>query len=86
MHFIYFQRVRKTLKIEDEQGKPFEAVTVFAEAIRHLKGHLIERLRDSYGGIEEVDIDWVLTLPAIWQEPAKQFMVLAAEKVAFICI
>lgn len=38
---------------------------------------------------EENDVTWVLTVPAIWDEPAKQFMEEAAEKVSsalnFIC-
>lgn len=29
---------------------------------------------------EENDVTWVLTVPAIWDEPAKQFMEEAAEK------
>lgn len=31
---------------------------------------------------EENDVTWVLTVPAIWDEPAKQFMQEAAEKVS----
>lgn len=31
---------------------------------------------------EENDVTWVLTVPAIWDEPAKQFMEEAAEKVS----
>jgi len=80
---MYLQKLHTTMSIKDDQGKPFEAVTVFAEAIRYLKGHLMNKLCDRFAGIEVVDIDWVLTLPAIWNESAKQFMVLAAEKVAF---
>ena len=83
VHYIYFQIIRQTLKIKDEQGKPFLAVRVFAEAIKYLKGHLMNKLCDRVAGIEEVDVDWVLTLPAIWKESAKQFMALAAEQVAF---
>lgn len=31
---------------------------------------------------EENDVTWVLTVPAIWDKPAKQFMEEAAEKVS----
>lgn len=31
--------------------------------------------------IEEVDIFWVLTVPAMWGDPGKQFMIQAAERV-----
>lgn len=33
------------------------------------------------GAIDEGDIRWVLTVPAIWRQPAKQFMRQAAYKV-----
>lgn len=32
-------------------------------------------------GIEESDVMWVLTVPAIWDDKSKQFMREAAEKV-----
>ena len=32
--------------------------------------------------IQDGDIEWVLTVPAIWNDPAKQFMRQAAEKVS----
>jgi hypothetical protein len=38
--------------------------------------------------LEEKDIYWVLTVPAIWKDVAKQFMREAAENVSFylMCI
>jgi hypothetical protein len=33
--------------------------------------------------LEEKDIHWVLTVPAIWNDVAKQFMREAAENVRF---
>jgi len=74
------------MKIQDEQGQHFEAVKVFAEAIRYMKRLLLKRLRDSHTGtIIEEDIDWVLPIPAIWEDSAKEFMVVAAEKVSIGC-
>lgn len=35
---------------------------------------------------EKNDFTWVLTVPAIWDEPAKQFMQEAAEKVSSVII
>ena len=32
-------------------------------------------------GVQPNDIQWVLTVPAIWNDPAKQFMREAAQKV-----
>jgi hypothetical protein len=37
-------------------------------------------------GILPGDIRWVLTVPAIWNDGAKQFMREAAEKVSLFCI
>ena len=34
----------------------------------------------------EDNVTWVLTVPAIWDEPAKQFMEEAAEKVNKMCL
>ena len=31
--------------------------------------------------MQDENIEWVLTVPAIWDDPAKQFMRKAAEKV-----
>jgi len=63
--YITYTSRESTKTQKDEQGKPFKAVRVFAGAIRYLKGHLINQLNDRVAGIKEVDIDWVLTLPAI---------------------
>jgi len=63
--------------IKDEQGTPFPAITVFAETIRFFKDHLLVRLRK----IKDTEIHWVVTIPAIWDESAKQFMILAAANV-----
>ena len=38
-----------------------------------------QRLKD--GGVTDADVHWVLTVPAIWDDAAKQFMREAAEKV-----
>lgn len=36
--------------------------------------------------LEDWDIRWVLTVPAIWTAPAKQFMREAAQKVPFLIV
>ena len=33
-------------------------------------------------GVQEANIRWVLTVPAIWTDAAKQFMIAAAEGVS----
>ena len=36
-------------------------------------------------GVKEENIRWVLTVPAIWSDPAKQFMTEAAAPVKIEC-
>lgn len=57
------------------------AVDVFSHAIKYLKDHLLKEHKDRGTSIKDLDIHWVLTVPAIWDDPAKQFMRKAAEKV-----
>ncbi|XP_063415310.1 heat shock 70 kDa protein 12B-like [Mytilus trossulus] len=90
LDFYYFRRfkmllhetkhlTRKTM-IKDDNGKEMPALEIFSMVIRYLKGHLLETLETRGTGLDNNDIHWVLTVPAIWTEPAKQFMREAAEK------
>jgi molecular chaperone DnaK (HSP70) len=52
--------------------------------IRYLKEHLQKKLQEAVKGmIQDEDLYFVLTVPAIWHDPAKQFMREAAEKVLY---
>lgn len=64
------------------------AIDVFAKSIKHFKDHFIDALltRNYNMAYEKNDVTWVLTVPAIWDEPAKQFMQEAAEKVSSVVI
>lgn len=62
-------------------GKELPAVDIFSHAIKYLKDHMINEHRNRGTSIEDSDIHWVLTVPAIWDDPAKQFMRKAAGKV-----
>lgn len=57
------------------------AVDIFSHAIKYLKDHLLNEHEGRGTSIKDLDIHWVLTVPAIWDDPAKQFMRKAAEKV-----
>ena len=61
-------------------GRKLEALTVFSHSIRYLKDKAIEIIREVTGddGYNAMDIQWVLTVPAIWKPAAKQFMREAA--------
>ena len=58
-----------------------EAMKVFSAAIGYLRKHLQSTCEKQLTDIEDSDIKWVLTVPAIWNDQSKQFMREAAEKV-----
>lgn len=82
------QRLKKS-KLKAENGKTLPALKVFSESIRYLKNHFEDLLRkttirDDFQVYESSWIDvilWVLTVPAIWSDEAKQFMCDAAVQV-----
>lgn len=70
------------MTLKDVTGKEMPALKIFSLAIRYMKDHLMNMIRSR--GIEfyDEDVMWVLTIPAIWSEPAKQFMREAAVQVS----
>ncbi|KAL3871353.1 hypothetical protein ACJMK2_039360, partial [Sinanodonta woodiana] len=65
--------------IQDECNKSLPALMVFSAAIRYLKNDLLDTLMKTMNRIIPAeDILWVLTVPAIWDDQAKQFMRLSA--------
>lgn len=63
--------------IKDVKGREMKAIVVFSSFI----SELMKRVKKSYEGIEFDDIQWVLTVPAVWSDKAKTFMRHCAEKV-----
>ena len=62
-----------------------KALTVFSESIRYIKQAAINSINKAQAvTIDESSIQWVLTVPAIWGESAKQFMRQAAYQVSTI--
>lgn len=59
------------------------AIDVFGLVIGYLRDHLLQRLRgrDNQTFFQENMIQWVVTVPAIWNDKAKQFMRRAADQV-----
>ncbi|KAK3100734.1 hypothetical protein FSP39_024387 [Pinctada imbricata] len=80
--------LNRTVLIQDESGKKsLPARTVFAHGIRFLKSCLLKELKTR--GLDEIlkedeEIHWVLTVPAIWNDSAKQFMREAAEEAGIL--
>ena len=62
------------------------ALNVFSECIRYLKHHCMEEAKEKDVQLTEMDTHWVLKVPAIWDDSAKQFMREAAVQVRFIIL
>jgi molecular chaperone DnaK (HSP70) len=60
------------------------AMTIFTMSIKYLKQHFTEALNKQKTGIVDEDIQYVITVPAIWKDNAKQFMREAAENVNYV--
>lgn len=80
---IFFQKLTKKSMIRDISGKKeLSAMYVFSKAIEYMHDHLLEGLKEQNDDdIAKENIRWVLTVPAIWDDSAKQFMRDAAEQV-----
>ena len=67
-------------------GKSLPAIKVFSLSINYLVDNMIMFGRDKVSGVvTREDVHWVLTVPAIWTDAAKQFMRKAAEEVTMRC-
>ncbi|XP_052780054.1 heat shock 70 kDa protein 12A-like isoform X2 [Mya arenaria] len=77
---LYNEDINRDMKIEDKTGKKLKADIVFSAAIRFLKDDLLKVIQDRIkGSVKPEEISWVLTVPAIWDDGAKQFMRESAE-------
>ncbi|KAL5012173.1 hypothetical protein ScPMuIL_010724 [Solemya velum] len=72
--------LNKTTVVKDEDGNPFLAIDVLRHSICFFKDHLLDVLKNKSPDVKKDDIKWVVTVPAIWTESAKQFMRIAAKK------
>lgn len=76
------KKLHRNLMIKDVTGKEMKAMDVFSICIKYLKNAMLSEmnLQLADGEIIENDIDFVLTVPAIWGDEAKLFMREAAIK------
>lgn len=78
------QKTTRDLVIEDRRGNTISAMTLFTLMFSHLKSAFVEQLKLTTKGVPDDCIRWVITVPAIWDDSAKQFIREAAEKVAIM--
>lgn len=73
-NILLLQQLQGDLMVEDINGIRMPAMTIFAMSIQFLRDHLLKSLKLQMVGMEETDIQYVITVPAIWSDNAKQFM------------
>ncbi|XP_053390816.1 heat shock 70 kDa protein 12A-like [Mercenaria mercenaria] len=91
--YYYFQRFKmllhkklgekldRTVTLEDALGRSLLALDVFSLSIKYLIEDMMKVVNDRLAGtIGSEEILWVITVPAIWTDGAKQFMREAAVK------
>ena len=82
MATYFLQGIKRDFELEDDTGKRLQALKVFALCIQWLKDDLLSEWKMRLPGtINDDDVHWMLTVPAIWSEAAKQFMRTAAQEV-----
>ena len=79
---LYIQ-IGRDFELSDAHGRKIPAMKVFGEVINYLKAHLLGALKKRGTMVDNKDIHWVLTVPAIWADFAKQFM---RESAYSVCI
>lgn len=70
------------MMIADATGKTLDAMTVFSISLKYIRDHLFRSLSQQFLELQNEDIHYVLTVPAIWDDDAKQFMIEAAKRVS----
>nr|DBA14760.1 TPA: hypothetical protein GDO54_004052 [Pyxicephalus adspersus] len=90
-HWLYFEKFKMKLHSSTDltmetdliaaNGKKVKALEIFAYALQYFKEQALKELSDQAGcEMDHNEVRWVITVPAIWKQPAKQFMRQAAYK------
>ncbi|NXY45626.1 HS12B protein, partial [Ceuthmochares aereus] len=79
-------KVTSGMELEASNGKTLPALTVFSESLRYMKDHALNTIQEaSFQTVyNQEEITWVITVPAIWNAAARQFMRLAAKEAGLI--
>ncbi|XP_010147427.1 PREDICTED: heat shock 70 kDa protein 12A-like, partial [Eurypyga helias] len=79
-------KVTSSMELKASNGKTLPALTVFSESLRYLKEHALNTIQEaSFQTVcDQEEITWVVTVPAIWNSAARQFMRLAAKEAGLI--
>jgi len=79
---MWLQQLSRETMIKAANGRAHPALDVFTHALRYFRQHALQELGDQAStSLVDGDVRWVITVPAIWKSPARQFMRLAAVQV-----
>uniref|UniRef100_UPI003AAF882A heat shock 70 kDa protein 12A-like n=1 Tax=Centroberyx gerrardi TaxID=166262 RepID=UPI003AAF882A len=83
---LYGKQLNRDVMIAAANGKSMSALKVMIETLRYLKEHALKTISDNTAGrkFTASDFTWVLTVPAIWDPSAKQFMREAATEAGIV--
>ncbi|XP_056318219.1 heat shock 70 kDa protein 12B [Danio aesculapii] len=88
-HWLYFDKFKMKIhstsdltmetELKSVSGRRVQAIEVFAHALRFFREHALKEVKDQSSSVlEGNEVRWVITVPAVWRQPAKQFMREAA--------
>ncbi|XP_047227053.1 heat shock 70 kDa protein 12A-like [Girardinichthys multiradiatus] len=80
------KELTSNLEIKAANGRSMKALNVFSESLRFLKEDALRTISSNTGQMKFLasDFTWVLTVPAIWDPSAKQFMRQAATQAGIV--
>ncbi|XP_014885413.1 heat shock 70 kDa protein 12A-like [Poecilia latipinna] len=83
---LYKRKLSLDMKIKAMNGKEMKALQVFTEALKFLKEDALKYIAQHTAGKQFTasDFTWVLTVPAIWDNSAKEFMREAATQAGIV--
>ncbi|KAM9343885.1 heat shock 70 kDa protein 12A-like [Pholidichthys leucotaenia] len=83
---LYGKNLNDDLLIKAANGKSMKAMKVVSESLRFLKEEVLKVISENTYGrkFKSCDFTWVLTVPAIWDPSAKQFMREAATEAGIV--
>jgi len=81
MQLYETKKLSRRSKLKDATGKQMKALDVFCIVFSHLKQIILQHINMSKAAsfsITSDDVGWMITIPAIWTDEARQFMREAA--------
>ena len=81
--YFHLKDLTEDTMLVDQTGKQMKALDILTASIKYLREFLLNLLttRGAKCRLADNQIAWVITVPAIWNNAAKQIMRQAAEKV-----